>query len=518
MRKDEERWAVFWCNLLSPLFYGEVDKSHVNQFLKELCTRKMVFPDGALKKPSLSTLRRKYNKYVKEGFEELKRKPRKDIGQQRKFNQAVLKRALELKKELPSRSADTINYILRREYKVEVPPSTLYRHLRRHEATRIKLGFSRFKVRKRWSKPYPNDMWVGDFEEGPYVVLGQKNVGTHLSAFIDVHSRYIVVARYEYRQNLEVLTDTLVNAWIVNGLPRALYLDNAKVYCSEALEMACYRNSIKLKFRPVRDPAAGGIIERFFKTVQDQFESEVRAGKILTLDELNLAFSSWLNNRYHKRVHSSTGETPEDRYNCEGFEKRHIDLHKAYLSFSKSELRKVNQDFSDVTINKRHYKVDKKLRGDRVKVLYNFGINKETVLIYTPHDTYLGNGVLHNREKGEIKENRQDLPKVDTVINQLVSDHREIIGNTRQVIDYLKASEQDRPWPFAAFVQKFADLLGRKGGYSTFNSGEIEKLSKTYSISTKLNEEILKKAFAESVTSSFTTIVKTLRKLLQENK
>ena len=53
---------------------------------------------------------------------------------------------------------------------------------------------------------------------------------THLSAFIDCHSRYVVEARYYLRENLDILIDSLLRAWSVHGASRELYLDNAKIF------------------------------------------------------------------------------------------------------------------------------------------------------------------------------------------------------------------------------------------------------------------------------------------------
>jgi len=64
-------------------------------------------------------------------------------------------------------------------------------------------------------------------------------VRTHLSAFIDCHSRYLVTARYCYRQTLDILIDTLLRVWSVHGASRELYVDNAKIYDADALKAAC---------------------------------------------------------------------------------------------------------------------------------------------------------------------------------------------------------------------------------------------------------------------------------------
>jgi len=42
------------------------------------------------------------------------------------------------------------------------------------------------------------------------VLAGDQAVPTHLSAFIDCHSRYVVEARYYLRENLDILLDLLI--------------------------------------------------------------------------------------------------------------------------------------------------------------------------------------------------------------------------------------------------------------------------------------------------------------------
>jgi len=56
--KEQEKWAIFWCDLLKPLIYGEIDKEATNRFLKDLAEKPMLFPDGEIRKPSVSTLYR----------------------------------------------------------------------------------------------------------------------------------------------------------------------------------------------------------------------------------------------------------------------------------------------------------------------------------------------------------------------------------------------------------------------------------------------------------------------------
>jgi transposase InsO family protein len=312
--KEQEKWAIFWCDLLSPVIYGEIESELINRFLKQLTQKEIRFPDGRIGSPSLSTLRRKFNRYRQGGFDALARKSRSDRGKPRNISAEIIDKAIELKKEQPLRSPNTINRLLEEIYGLSVPRSTLYRHLKQANATRIKLGVLRKKVRKRWTRNHTHDLWVGDFEDGPYVLENGQVVPTYLSAFIDCHSRYAVEARYYFRQNLDVLIDSLIRALSTHGAPLQLYVDRAKIYLANALQAACYRLNIKLLHRPPKDPPAGGLIERLIQTIQMQLEAEIRAGDILTLQQLNRCLSAWLAVSYHKNIHSETKQPPEQRY------------------------------------------------------------------------------------------------------------------------------------------------------------------------------------------------------------
>jgi transposase InsO family protein len=276
-RDRHEQWAVFWCSLLGPLLYGDVPPAEAGRFLSELAQTEHLFPDGQRRKASRATLWRKWKTYQQGGLEGLFPKRRDDRGKPRKASQQMIDRAIALKKDQPRRSEETINQFLQQEFHQKLPKSTLYRHLKLAGATRRKLGISREKVRRRWTRDHSNALWLGDFEDGPYVIEGDRAVETHLSAFIDCHSRYVLDGRYYLGENLDILFDSLLRAWSSHGTSRELYLDRGGVYRSHALRAACVPLNIRLIHRGVGDPPPGGLIERFFGTAQSQFEAEVRA-------------------------------------------------------------------------------------------------------------------------------------------------------------------------------------------------------------------------------------------------
>lgn len=233
MNIKEEKWAIFWCDLLTPIIYSEIEKELTHRYLKELASKDVLFPNGVVKKPSLSTLKRKLKKYQKGGFNALFRKSREDQGKARVVSNEVIDRAIELKKEQPLRSHKAINRFLQDQFKITISRSTLYWHLKQAGATRMKLGVIKNKVRGRWTRDNTHDLWVGDFEEGPYVIEKGEVVPTYMTIFIDCHSRYVVEGRYYFRQNLDVLIDSLIRALAKHGAPLAIYVDNAKVVNSD---------------------------------------------------------------------------------------------------------------------------------------------------------------------------------------------------------------------------------------------------------------------------------------------
>jgi len=512
LTKKEEKWAIFWCDLLTPIIYAEDEPEET---LRQIADKEVVFPNGELKKPSLSTLKRKLKKYNSGGFNALFRKKRCDRGKARSLPDEVIEKAIELKKEQGRRSPVTINRFLEQLYNVKIPRSTLYWHLKQAGATRIKLGISKQKVRGRIHKDHTHDLWAGDFEEGPYVIEGDDTLPTYMSAFIDCHSRSIVVGRYYFRQNLDILIDSLIRALSVHGAPLALYLDNAKVYHSHGLRMACHKMGTRLIFRPKGDPAPGGVIEKFFQTLQDQFEAEVRAFDILTLEQLNRAFAAWLEISYHQEIHSEIKETPANQYKKGLRAIRRVDMEEIVSAFMQRVKRRVNRTFSDVQLNKRYYKVDPKLRGDQVQVAFDPFAHVDTVQLYSMQDEYLGVGKRHFRESGtEIQLNQNPAKPKHNYIDLLVQQHQKKLDHQTKGVDYRKVVCH-RPWPFHEFAKTLAKLLGEKGGLTAFNSSQLETLKKTYNQSVNIDKKTLKQAVENASRKSLPYIIHELKQLLK---
>ncbi len=515
MNDEQEKLAIFWCDLLKPIIFSDIEPEGEQAYLKTISQTPTRFPDGRIKKPSLSTLRRKLKKYRGGGFFALQRQPRVDCGASRGLDQEILDMAVALKKEQPFRSDRVINRVIKDSYGITIPRSTLYRHLKQADATRVKLGVCRTPVRKRWTMDHTHDLWVGDFEEGPYVQVDNEVCATHLSAFIDCHSRYVVEARYYLRQNMDVLIDAMIKALATHGAPLGIYLDNAKVYHAQGLKSALYRINTRLIHRPAGDPAPGGIIERFFGTVQSQFEPEVRAGDILTLPELNRSFSAWLAVAYHGEIHSDTRQQPDERYRSGLRVTRHVDMNNVIDAFMQRVQRTVNPTFADVQLNKRWFAVDQRLRGDRVEVRFDPFSGANKVEIYSMDGRYLCTGIQHHREAGRRADvARQEKPQY-SYLELLKRQHNQKLDQQSQGIDYTGAVAA-RPWPFPDFLSSLARLLGKEGGISSFSASELEMLKKFYNQSPWVDRHALKSAIEKAPHRSIAGIIMELKQFRKE--
>jgi len=155
-------------------------------------------------------------------------------------------------------------------------------------------------------------MWQADTLYGPHVHLNGSPVQTRLIAFIDDASRVCCHGQFFAAENVDTLIEAIRAAFYKRGVPHALYVDNGSIYSSKEIIQICARVGCLLHHTPVRDGAAKGKVERFFRTVRDQFLA--RDLDLSSLEALNRQFTQWVEEQYNAQVHSTLGMSPLDRY------------------------------------------------------------------------------------------------------------------------------------------------------------------------------------------------------------
>jgi putative transposase len=160
-------------------------------------------------------------------------------------------------------------------------------------------------------------------------------------------------------------------ALAARGVPQMLYLDNGAAFVGAQLLRSCAVLGIRLVHSRPGRPQGRGKIERFFRTVREQFLVELdhhtgghgRAGAA-ELTELNRLFAAWVETVYHVRVHSETGATPLARLAAADPPRppTPAELHEAFLWCAHRTVAKT----ATVALHGNSYSVDAALVGRRV--------------------------------------------------------------------------------------------------------------------------------------------------------
>ena len=193
----------------------------------------------------------------------------------------------------------------------QIAPNTFRRVVKQYELLKPDLECAH-KVRLAFAKAHANDMWQADTLYGPYVQVSGSPVQTRLIAFLDDASRVCCHAQFFLAENVDTLIESLRAAFYKRGVPHALYVDNGSIYSSKEIVQICARVGCLLQHTPVRDGAAKGKVERFFRTVRDQFLA--RSLDLSSLDNLNRQFTLWAEEQYNAQPHSVLGMSPLDRF------------------------------------------------------------------------------------------------------------------------------------------------------------------------------------------------------------
>jgi len=285
--------------------------------------RANVFNDAAMTAGvSHRTICRWLRKLKSLGMHSLPRKVRKDFRIARTIPDHVMQRLKHLLSENPDRSLTMALAVMREEPEFpldfsKISYSTFYHRLKA-------MGFSltgrdkenEKRTYHRFEALFPNHLWQGDARMGiplPNPEKPDKTRLTHLFAWVDDFSRKVMHARYYWDEKLPRMEDCFRNAVLSWGIPERLYCDNGSVYIAHQFTMLLDSLGVRKIHHPPYQAWCKGKIEAFMKTLL-RFQSEARQAGFKTIEELNQSLIAWIEIEYNNKIHSSTGETPNDRF------------------------------------------------------------------------------------------------------------------------------------------------------------------------------------------------------------
>lgn len=352
--------ALFRYSLIRAAADDSLSSAERGRLVRYLAAQDHVGPHGGRVTVSRKTLDRWIRAYRAGGFDALV--PAGRTAEPR-TPAPLLDMAVALKRERPGRTAAQIHRIIATTEGWGPSERTIQRLLVRHglggrgDGTPVEV-FGRFEA------DHANELWTGDALHGP-PIGGHK---AYLLAFIDDHSRLLTGYRWCHSEDTVRMEGALRAGLTARGIPSGIYVDNGSAFVSKQLLRACASLGIGLTHSTPRRPEGRGKIERFFRTVRDQFLVEVDPARIDGLVELNGLFTAWVESVYHRHVHSETGQTPLDRFAPPRLRYPNaVELHEAFLW---SEHRTVTKT-ATVSLFGNDYEVDAALAGRRVELVFD---------------------------------------------------------------------------------------------------------------------------------------------------
>ena len=383
MESRAEKIALFRYGLVAPLVLEPLPRGELTRRAEEIAARHYEIPGSQRTSVSVDTLLDWALRYRTGGFEALAPKPRQDRGQSRAIPPKLADLIERLKRENPHRTGTT----LLRELALSsghgtagLSASTLYRFLKQRGLSERQLLAP--PAHKKFEAQHANQIWQSDVLYGPYV---QRSGGGKRQAFLhavlDDASRLIPHAQFYPDQGLDTFLDCLRQAVAARGLPVRLYVDNAKVYRSPQLARIAASVGILIVHTPPYQPEGRGKIERFFRSVREQFLANLDRKPTLTLEDLHQRLWAWIDNAYHLTEHSSLGTTPLLRWQRDIEHIRQLppatDLHRLFLH----RLDRVVRRDSTFLLQNRFYEAPPHLAGETIEVRFD-PLDPATVEIY----------------------------------------------------------------------------------------------------------------------------------------
>jgi putative transposase len=359
------------------------------------------------------TIQTWYYRYKNHGITGMTNQARKDKGQTRKVTPEELLEAINAAK--PHFHNQAANKLAFYRFCVEkgllhpdrIAQTTFYRFIREYDLLADNDINDNNKKRLAFSMKHANQLWQADTMFGPYVECsGGSRKQAKLIAFIDDASRVLCHGEFFFEENVDTLVRAIRAALYKRGVPEQLLVDNGSIYCSQEITLICARVGCILRHTAVRDAAAKGKIERFFRRVRDQFL--VKKLDLSSLDNLNRQLTDWIENDYNAVLHDTIAMKPIDRFGIDLARIRFLapSEHSDELFFAEAD-RKVKKD-NTFSFASRRYETPVDLRDKTIQIRFDRRRLDTTAVVIYHNGQRMGaarlldavaNGLLRRKEQ-----------------------------------------------------------------------------------------------------------------------
>lgn len=414
-RKWQQDKALERFQMISPLLDDTLDKA------KRIELREKIADSNNL---SVRTLYRYEAAFNKDGFsgllpEERIYTDRNDLPEN--FGE-LIQEAIQLRREVPTRSVSQIIMILEMEDKVAVgvlKRSTVERHL-------FQAGFGKKQMKKyadaqkgsgrRFCKPHRMMLAQADIKYIMKLPIGPdgKMVQCYVCAIIDDHSKMILGSGVYDNQEAAIVEDVYHRAILSFGAFDATYVDNGKQFISTELVDALARLGIRhLRAKPYSGQSKGKI--EVFNRLINSYINECRAQKVKTLEEARHWWDIFVEEYYHDKPHEgireyyeskgivvpAEGITPRQEFNRDSRQLKFLDATVVGKAFLHHDTRTVSPG-ATISVFDKEFAVPAALIGAKVDISFDPMDESKVLVDYPGTETYTSHPlVIGERVSGE---------------------------------------------------------------------------------------------------------------------
>jgi putative transposase len=364
--------ALMRYSAIAPLITGlQEDYSSRDAFFRDASVKGVTAPDGSIKHYAPGTIEKWYYSYKEFGFDGLLPSGRSDLGKPRKLDDALQEQIRYLKTNYPRMSAAAIYRQLKDNGSIlnaEVSESTVTRYINLLAA---QLKTSTNQDMRRYERPHINEVWCGDSSVGPYLCTADgKKRKVFILALIDDASRFIVGIDIFFNDNFVNLMSVMKSAVAKYGRPQLFNFDNGSSYKNRQMELLAARIGSAVHYNQPYTPTQKAKIERWFRTMKDQWMAALDIRDFHSLDELRGSLMVYVQ-LYNRSPHASlSGSSPQDRYFKEPEQIRRLPEDKLDTDFLLEIERRVSADCV-IVIDHVEYEVDCRFAKQRICLRYS---------------------------------------------------------------------------------------------------------------------------------------------------
>ncbi len=406
--KYKQQVALMRYSAIAPLITDTADEyESQNAYFRITAAKGLKGPDGKLRHYSPGTLEKWYLSYKKSGFDALLPAGRSDCGVSRKIDEDLSDRIRYLKHTYPRMPAAAIYRQLIADGSIrsdQLSESTVCRFINQMMLTEQLTSNSDMR---RYERPHINEVWCGDSSAGPYLKTqdGRKH-RVYVIALIDDASRFVLGADVFFNDTFVNLMSVMKSAVSKYGKPSVFNFDNGSAYRNGQMELLAARIGSVISYCKPYTPTAKAKIERWFRTLKDQWMASLDMREFHSLDELRGSLYTYIQT-YNQRAHASlSGLSPQDRFFQEPELIRRLPDEQIETAFLLEQERRVSAD-SVIILDHIEYEVDYRFARQRITLRYSPDMKQ--IYVQEANGTLTPIHLLNKQENANVKRDKVRL-------------------------------------------------------------------------------------------------------------